>query len=407
MLRLFAGVLLAAASLNAAAEIGTIDQVPAATLLFPHFEVDTSSPDGVTTVLTLQNASASATMANVTLWTDFGLPTVQFNVYLTGYDAETIDLGLLFRRVLPITASAGQDPADAISPQGPLSQDINYGSCFDVLPLDQSGSNISRSIVQAHSGQLSQEDFGVLCGSRDLGDGIARGYVTIDSTTQCTTLTPADAGYFSNGGQGVADNRNILMGDYVIVDPGNDRVFAETAVHIEADSSNPLTQAGVDKQTFYARFVGFGATDNREPLPTAWAGRYAADRTDVDYWRDPGAATAPFACGGAPAGLPSGQRRVSVFGADGGLTGLPSGDLFPFVQGTTPGDGALGLNQPLGWLFVNLNLSSPVGPLGSIRQSWMSFRQVPRSAPPGSGPAYYVPGVQLGNAAFLDDPVVP
>ncbi len=405
-LRWFAGVLLAAASLNAAAEIGTIDQVPAATLLFPHFEVDTSSPDGVTTVLTLQNASASAAMANVTLWTDFGLPTAQFNVYLTGYDAETVDLGLVFRRVLPITAGDGQDNFDTISPQGPFSQDINFPFCGDLQTLYQGGSHISRSIVQAHTGQLSQEDFGVLCGSRNLGDGVARGYVTVDSTNRCTTLTPADAGYFANSG-GVADNRNILLGDYVIVDPGNDRVFAETAVHIEADASNPLTQPGPNKQTFYARFVGFGAIDNREPLPTAWAGRYAADRTDVDYWRDPGAATAPFACGGAPAGLPSGQRRVSVFGADGGLTGLPSGDLFPFVQGTTPGDGALGLNQPLGWLFVNLNLSSPVGPLGSIRQSWLSFRQVPRSAPPGFGPSYYVPGVQLGNAAFLDDPVAP
>lgn len=405
--RLLAGLLLAAFSLSASAEIGTIDQVPASTLLFPHFEVDTSSPDGVNTILTLQNASASATMVNVTLWTDFGIPTEQFNIYLTGFDAETIDLGLVFRRVLPVTASDGQDPQDLISPQGPISQDINFASCNGVLPTLQSGSNIGRSIVQAHSGQPSADHFGVLCGSRDFGDGIARGYVTIDVTNQCTENTPADPGYFSSGGGGVAGNRNILMGDYVIIDPPNDRFYADSAVHIEADGLDPLTAPGPNKQTFYARLVGFGATDNREPLPTAWAGRHSADRTDVDYWRDPGIATAPFPCGGVPTGLPSGQWRVSVFDATGSVTALPTGDLFPFAQGSTPGDGALALNQPLGWMFANLNLAAPAGPLGVIRQSWMNFRQWPRAAPSESGASYYVPGVQLGNAAFADDPTIP
>ncbi len=405
--RLLAGLLFAAFSLTATAEIGTIDQVPASTLLFPHFEVDTSSPDGVNTILTLQNASASATMVNVTLWTDFGIPTEQFNIYLTGFDAETIDLGLVFRRVLPITATDGQDPQDLISPQGPISQDINFATCNGVLPIFQSGSNIGRSIVQAHSGQPSTDHFGVLCGSRNFGDGIARGYVTIDVTNQCTEDTPADPGYFVNGGGGVAGNRNILMGDYVIIDAANNRLFAESAVHIEADALDPITAAGADKQTFYARHVGFGAIDNREPLPTAWAGRQSEDRTDIDYWRDPGVATAPFACGGQPAGLPSGQWRVSVLDAAGSLTGTPTGNLFPFVQGSTPGDGPLGLNQPLGWMFANLNLVDPVGPLGFVRQSWMSFRQQPRSAPAGAGASYYVPGVQLGNAAFGDDPTIP
>ena len=121
--RLLALVALSFYSMTAAAVIGTIDQVPGSTLLFPHFEVDTSSPQGVNTLLTVQNASASATMVNVVLWTDYGLPTANFNVYLTGYDQQVIDLGLVFRRVLPRTASDGQDPTDTISPQGPISQD--------------------------------------------------------------------------------------------------------------------------------------------------------------------------------------------------------------------------------------------------------------------------------------------
>ncbi|HJU39978.1 MAG TPA: hypothetical protein VJ724_10430, partial [Tahibacter sp.] len=312
LVRLLALVFFTVASPTFAA-IGTIDNVPGSTLLYPHFEVDTSSANGVNTILTLQNASASATMVNVVLWTDYGLPTQQFNVYLTGYDQETIDLGLVFRRILPRTGSAGQDPSDTVSPHGPISQDINFASCNATLPDIQNGSIISRDIVGAHSGHASNDYFNGLCGARDHGDNIARGYVTMDVTNQCTIDVPGAAGYFVAGGGGVAGNRNILFGDYVIVDPVNRRNIADNAVAIEADGTNALTSAGVNKQTFYGRFVGFAATDNREPLPTAWAGRASAGRTDVDYWRDPGTAIAPFACGGAPAGLPSGQRNVVVF----------------------------------------------------------------------------------------------
>ncbi|MDC8014834.1 hypothetical protein [Tahibacter soli] len=401
LVRLLAFVFFAVSS-PAFAVIGTIDNVPGSTLLYPHFEVDTSSANGVNTILTLQNASASATMVNVVLWTDYGIPTEQFNVYLTGYDQETIDLGLVFRRVLPRTGSAGQDPSDTVSPHGPVSQDINFASCNGTLPDIQNGSIVSRDVVGAHSGKPSNDYFGGLCGSRDHGDNIARGYVTMDVTNQCTIQTPAAAGYFVSGGGGVAGNRNILFGDYVIVNPSTGLNIADNAVAIEADASNAITASGANKQTFYGRFLGFAATDNREPLPTAWAGRASAGRTDVDYWREPAVATAPFACGSAPAGLPSGQRGVALFNAAGTQTGTPAGDLFPFVSGSTTG-AAIGLTDSLGWLFANLNLAAPSGPLGLVRQSWVTFRQTP-GALPATGAKYSVPGVQLGNAGTGDDP---
>ncbi|MBB5208448.1 hypothetical protein [Chiayiivirga flava] len=403
--RLLALLLCACACAPASAEIGTIDNVPAATLLFPHFEVDTSSEQGVDTILTLQNASATAMLLNVTLWTDLGLPTANFNIYLTGYDAEDIALGDLFRRVLPTTGSAGQDPHDTISPQGPYSQDINFASCNGRLPNYQSGSILSRDIVGAHSGQASADYFGGLCGSRDLGDGIARGYVTVDTINQCTRANPTSPGYFADG---IATRQNTMLGDYTIVHPDTGVAFTESAVHIESSFGNPITDDGVDKQTFYGRFVGFTAADHREPLPTAWAGRAAADRTTVDYWRDPGVVTAPFACGGLPAGLPSGQRQALVFTDAGAPTASPAGDLFPFASGTVAG-GELGVTAPLGWLFANLNLpaSAPPDALGGIRQSWLMLRQSPRGYPAGGGMTYSVPGIQLGNAAYDDSPVIP
>ena len=403
--RRFAGLLFALMSTTAMAEIGTIDQVPAATLLFPHFEVDTNSDAGVTTVLTIQNSSATAIMGSVTLWTDYGVPTAHFNLYLTGYDNVTLDLADTFRRrFIPVTGSDGQDPQDIISPQGPISQDINFASCNGFLTEPQ-GSSISADLVRAHTGLSSIDYLNGQCGGRAYGDGIARGYVTVDTANQCTALKPGMTGYFVNGGAGVATNQNVMYGDYVIVDRARSRFFSETAVAIESAPTNPLT-SGPGDYTFYGRLHGFSGADNREPLPTAWAGRYANGRTDVDYWRDPAESEAPFTCGSTPAPYPLGQRHVTVFNDAGGVASNPVGNLFANGVGIASG-ASLGLTQPLGWLFANLNAPAASGPTGAIRQSWLSFRQIPRAVPANSSMGYSVPGIQLGNAATGADPIIP
>src|SRR3954469_5759953 len=106
---------------------------PSATLLLPYFEVDLGSSTGQTTLFSINNASATAALAHVVVWTDLSVPVLDFNIYLTGYDVQTISLRDLLTGWMPQTASAGQDPTDTISPKGAFSQDINFASCNGLL----------------------------------------------------------------------------------------------------------------------------------------------------------------------------------------------------------------------------------------------------------------------------------
>jgi hypothetical protein len=125
---------------TANALICTIDDVPAATLLLPYFEVDLDNTNGITTLFSINNASATAILAHVVVWSDLSVPILDFNVYLTGYDVVTVSMrDILVNGNLPRTASAGQDPSGSainagISPRGVASQDINFASCTGILP---------------------------------------------------------------------------------------------------------------------------------------------------------------------------------------------------------------------------------------------------------------------------------
>jgi len=103
-LAILAALLLVA--VPASAEIGTLDQVPAATLLLPYFEVPLDAPMTTwgypNTTFTIGNSSATAILAHVTLWTDLGVPNHTLDVYLTGYDVEVINLRLLFLGIPPV-----------------------------------------------------------------------------------------------------------------------------------------------------------------------------------------------------------------------------------------------------------------------------------------------------------------
>ena len=82
----------------AEAELCAIDAVPAATLLLPYFEVklDRDRSKIPVTFFSINNASEESTIAHVSFWTDMSVPTINFDVFLTGYDVQIINVTDIF-----------------------------------------------------------------------------------------------------------------------------------------------------------------------------------------------------------------------------------------------------------------------------------------------------------------------
>jgi hypothetical protein len=281
----------------------TLDLAPAATLLLPYFEVDTVRSTGRTTLLAVGNASEDIAVASVTLWTDLGVATVHFNVYLTGYDLQTINLRDVFAGTLPATGSVGQDIFDRVSPHGDFSQDINLHECDGLLPPPPMPGEVRSALLAAHTGGFVSSLGG--CAGQAFPDGLARGYVTVDAVHTCTTRSPPDAGYFGAGGTGDARDANVLWGDFILVDPAGNTAIGEPLVRVQAFPGRFTS----GQTTFYGRLLAHSAADDREPLATSWATRFAqrgafSGGTELLVWRDPGRPSTVFACGGQPAWYP-------------------------------------------------------------------------------------------------------
>jgi hypothetical protein len=394
MKSLWMASVLAVLAAPAFAVIGTVDDVPAATLLLPYFEVDLDDPEGVTTLMSINNASATAALAHVVVWTDLSIHVLDFNVYLTGYDVQSINLRDIFvDGNLPITASDGQDPADTISPQGPASQDINFASCTGLLPYSNPALDALYidHLQSTLTGQSSDVFFGGLCAGIDHGDRIARGYVTVDTVNFCSTNFPPDVGYFISGGAGTAANQNVLWGDYFYVYPEQNFSQGETLVHIEAASLPDFVEGvGAGSYTFYYRY-SLGA-DNREGLGNIFAVRYidggAFDGgTSLLTWRDAKRTINPFSCAlPFPAPFPLGQNQVVVFDEEENFE-VPEGctvspcpptqGLQPFpweAQRTLVRSSALPTTPNFGWIYLNLN-SAVAGsqvPFEPLMQNWVT-----------------------------------
>jgi hypothetical protein len=176
----------------ARAVIGTVDNVPAATLLLPYFEVDLGNPNGVNTLLSINNASDTAILAHVVVYSDLSVPTASFNLYLTGFDVQTISMRDIFNGILPQTG-------EGVCPGSP-----------PLLPPPVPA-GFAQHMQLAHTGQASPF-LSNRCAGQNLGDNIARGYVVVNTLNACTLLLPGDPGYFGPGG--VVTDQNVLWGDY-------------------------------------------------------------------------------------------------------------------------------------------------------------------------------------------------
>ncbi len=366
----------------AIAEICTIDAVPASTLLVHYFEVNLAG--GQTTLFSINNASAAPTLAHVTLWTDWSIPTIDFDVYLTGFDVQSFNLRDFFTTgLLPQTA-----PNNAFSNQGLFSlPHVVFPGCAGNLPIGNLPPILIDLITQAHTGQ-GVSFFGGLCAGQNYGDpapGVARGYITVDQVQACSTLFPNSPGYFGPGG--VAGNQNILWGDVFYVDPTNNFAQGETAVHIE---SAPAGFFVPGDYTFYGRYVAFTAVDQREPLATTFGTRFVGGvafdgGTDILCWRDSKADPNPRVCNtGPPPPMPLSQTQVVIFDEEENpevppppppISPLPPGIEFaacPYeTQRVEVGSAALPTTFENGWVYLNLNTStgSVVDPFA---QAWVS-----------------------------------
>jgi hypothetical protein len=128
------GLVTAAAAPVLAQPPATVADQPAATLLLPYFEVDLANPAGANTYFTINNASASAGLAHITIWSAMHVPVYTVDVYLTGYDVQQINVRDLINGVLPRTASDGQDPTDTGNPNDGIRTSISRAAPRVCLP---------------------------------------------------------------------------------------------------------------------------------------------------------------------------------------------------------------------------------------------------------------------------------
>jgi hypothetical protein len=347
---------------------------PAATLLLPYFQVDTDGPSGRTTLFTITNVSRYPQIAHVTLWTDWAYPVMTFNLFLTGYDVQAINLAdVLVRDV--IAPPSGTTSATA---PGALSASGN-GNLR--TPLDCAGTPglVPESIMSAvrfalRAGLIRFPDLS--CNNAGSAHFDAIGYATIDVVASCTARMPSDPLYYTN--DLLFDN--VLIGDYqqIGANPAGRPPEAFDAagnpmVHIRAMPEGGGAGADVGTAlpyTFYDRYTPASRRtfDRRQPLPSTFATRFVQGgtpdfSTNLTIWRE-GIGT--VTCAISP---PTSQMVVPeivrfdehenpyVFGE---CVELP-GDC-PVVLPATSSTNTKGLNYPSlggsdvgGWIYINAN----------------------------------------------------
>jgi len=332
-----AGAMVLGVSGVAFANICAFDPVPAATLLFPFVSYDyLGGSNGQTTLIAITNVSAEAQIVHVTLWTDYSDPILDFNILLTGYDVQTINIRDILRDgQLPVTyqyrRSGTTDPpwadgdwhGDVPAADGPVSNTTcttalpagvglptpqengvfaDLGLCVEgdpelythpisasVLALFENWLKKSQTVDRVYRTCANEIVDASLeqwwWGNRNLFDDTWM-YITADVVYQCNKEFPSSLSYYSQPGQnlGIAYD-NVLIGDVMWLNQAENYSETDNAVHLEADLDLGMVATEVQTATdagrptsFYNRYVrdfnNVLVSDYREPLGTAWAMRY-------------------------------------------------------------------------------------------------------------------------------------
>jgi hypothetical protein len=334
---------------------------PAATLLIPYFEVDLGDDQGQTTLFSINNASARPALARVVLWTDWGVPTLAFDVYLTGYDVQTLNVRDLFRGSLPATGPATSNTG-SLSKEG-----TDFPGCgtIEAAVSAKFEARDQANLRAAHTGRSLKggKQAGKCASSGRAGASVATGYITVDTVNRCSPRgfstnvnTPADPAYFADGGKGLASNSNVLWGDVFWVGDRQRTATSQPAVHILADAD--VFSPG--DYTFYGRYTGFDSRDNRAPLSSLYYARYVdgglfSGGTGLVVWRDnlkPN--PAPAACGTNPA-WDLGEMQLVAFDEEENPEEVPQSKAFPLAaQRVQIGSKAIPVREGSGWIMLDL-----------------------------------------------------
>ncbi len=268
-----------------------ISVAPAATLLLPYFEVDLASRTGENTIFTITNTSPVEQVAHITLWTDYSFPVIDFNVFLTGYDVQSLSLYdiIALGQIAPPLGTGFGRPG---SPEGAFSTDdanplVNETTCRN-LPRQLTADYMTRLRQAFTEGRVpALGTGGVACtgigsgpgaSNRRPGTNNAIGYATIDVASVCGTQLPSDPNYFTAGGEALFDN--VLIGDYQQVNSAQGYAQGNPMVHIRAipEGGTAAANTGATNfdRTFYGRYQNAATptADRRQPLPSQFAARY-------------------------------------------------------------------------------------------------------------------------------------
>ncbi|MEA2161965.1 MAG: hypothetical protein QOK37_92 [Thermoanaerobaculia bacterium] len=266
---------------------------PAATLLLPYFEVDITGNSGQTTLFTVTNVTRYPQIAHVTLWTDRAYPVLTFNLYLTGYDVQAINLAdVLLRNVVAPPAGTSSSTKPGLLSSG-ANPNVQSSSDCDANP-----GLIPASLMAAVRSALTTGVMGTCANAGNVHLN-AIGYATIDVVASCSTRFPNDPLYYSN--DILFDN--VLIGDYQnlgsqpIGEPrtGSFDATANPMVHIravpEGGSAGAYVFTGLP-YTFYDRYTPAASRtrDRRQPLPSVFSAHYVQWpeklRTNLNIWRE-------------------------------------------------------------------------------------------------------------------------
>jgi hypothetical protein len=336
--------------------------LPAATLLLPYFEVDLDDPEGETTLVTITNVTNLDAIARVTLWTDRAYPVFTFNVYLTGYDVQAINLYDLIERGL-IAPDAGTGTAIT------RREDFSVPNAqLDLAGCERLAGRLDDPAIVLMQSVFTEGD--IPGGCRDVGGehDNAVGYATIDVVGNCSSLTPIDAAYWNT------DLRydNVLLGDFQQINSRHNFAQGGPLVHIRAipEGGTPRDRRASNNagfpRTFYARYQSSLAPrlDARQPLPSQFAVRWIHGgptefETSLKVWREARAGI-DASCADYASDVNLAVHEIVVFDEDENAVGSAGGRYERAATSRTSIDDtdaypqlANGANG--GWMYVNMD----------------------------------------------------